>query len=542
MATVKQKQKWLEPLALEYRGHPDLFLSIDEIIGTPHASAMRVGFNKLQLSGFFCVDTIPTIAFVSRDQLNRFEITRIHQALWNQGLVSLLLVMLPDEVRAYSVTKKPTLLDKFLDDDRQDKRLIACLNLVRDALDLSTLISSVESGRYFEDNKVFFDQSEKIDALLLSNLRTTEKELTSEPLNLSSESAQALLLQITFIAYLEDREIIEPNYFCEALQANNIPTLEQLLNSNNPDNLYALFAKLHDNFNGDIFFTPCAFDSEAETPQLNEGHLRVLAEFRKGIFDKATGQGHFWPYNFKYIPVELISAIYNRFLGDQPKERKASGAFYTPHFLADLTVNQLWAEIPSASKLRSDFTVLDPACGSAIFLVRVFQRMVEDWRCQHPGKTIDWDTLISTMNRLHGWDKETSAVRIGIFSLYIALLEETEPAAILKLLAERKLLPSLFRKTMCDRDFFAKDTPDIQFDLVIGNPPWVSRKENEVTSAIEWCQIQKVPMPEKEIAWAFVWKSLHHVKQSGIVGFLLPAMGEYCSTTVNNPFKRGSYG
>lgn len=525
MTTTAHKAKWVETLGLDNRIHPDLFLSVDEIIGVPHASAMRIGFNKLNLSGFFCVDTIPTIAFLHCEQLNRVEITRVHNALWNQGLVSLLLVMLPDEVRAYSLAKKPTSVDERLHDDKKDDRLIDCLDLLKDALEISHLITGVESGRYFEENKAYFAQNEKIDALLLSNLRATEKELTSSSLNLSTDSAQALLLQITFIAYLEDRGIIDPDYLREALKGKGIATLNQILDGNNPENLNALFAKLHENFNGDIFFAPCAFDGESKAPNLNAGHLRSLADFRKGIDDKTTGQGHFWPYNFKYIPVELISAIYNRFLADRPAERKASGAFYTPHFLADLTVNQLWEEVPSAIRSKPDFTVLDPACGSAIFLVRIFQRMVEDWRLIHPGKTPDWDTLVSIIERLNGWDKETSAVRIGIFSLYIALLEEVEPAAILKLLAERKLLPPLFRETMCDRDFFDKDTPNTNFDVVIGNPPWVSRKEDQVVSAASWCQTHEVPMPAGELAWAFVWKSLRHTKPEGMIGLLLPAMG-----------------
>ena len=525
MTTTAQKAKWVETLGLDNRSHPDLFLSVDEIIGVPHASAMRIGFSKLNLSAFFCIDTIPTIAFLSREQINRLEITKVHNALWNQGLVSLLLVMLPDEVRAYSLAKKPTPADEDLDDDKKDNRLIDCLNLLKDALKISHLITGVESGRYFEENKAYFSQNEKIDALLLSNLRTTEKELTSSPLNLSTDSAQALLLQITFIAYLEDRGIIDHDYLREALKGKRISTLNQILDGNDPESLNALFAKLHENFNGDIFFAPCAFDGESKAPTLNTGHLRSLADFRKGIEDKATGQGHFWPYNFKYIPVELISAIYNRFLADRPAERKASGAFYTPHFLADLTVTQLWEEVPSEIRSKPDFTVLDPACGSAIFLVRIFQRMVEDWRLIYPDRTPDWDTLVTIVERLNGWDKETSAVRIGIFSLYIALLEEVEPAAILRLLAERKLLPPLFRKTMCDRDFFGKDTPNTKFDVVIGNPPWVSRKEEQVVSATEWCKIHDFSMPAKELAWAFIWKGLRHTKPEGMIGYLLPAMG-----------------
>jgi hypothetical protein len=472
MNTARQ-QIWTESLGLSGRSRPDLFLSANEVIGVPHAAAMRTGFNKLGISGFFCVDSIPAIAFLTQKRLNRLEINRVHRALWNQGLVSLLLVILPNEVRAYSITQTPVPEDTADLDDKKDERLVKPFNLVADAIELSHLITGVESGRYFQDNKTKFNQKNKVDTVLLSNLRETEASLIQR--RLTTESAQALLLQITFIAYLEDKGIINPDYFKHALGHGKISGLKDLLNSNDPEALKKLFRKLHNNFNGDIFFAPCAFDPQVPSPLLTAEHMQCLSSFREGNVELATSQGRFWPYDFRYIPIELISAIYNRFLADRPRERRAHGAYYTPHFLADLTVNQVWNEVPSDIKSKPDFKVLDPACGSAIFLVRIFQRMVEDWRSENPNSTPDWNTLVSIVESLHGWDKETSAVRIGIFSLYIALLEEVEPSAILKLLAERKLLPQLFGKTMCDHDFFAKSTPEEKFDIVIGNPPWVSR-------------------------------------------------------------------
>ncbi|HEC99775.1 MAG TPA: hypothetical protein ENN18_05280 [Proteobacteria bacterium] len=451
MNTAKQ-QIWTESLGLRGRSRPDLFLSANEVSGVPHAAAMRTGFNKLGLSGFFCVDSIPAIAFLIQKRLNRLEINRIHKSLWNQGLVSLLLVILPEEVRAYSITQTPVPEDTADLDDKKDERLVKPFNLVADAIELSHLITGVESGRYFQDNKTKFDQKKKVDTVLLSNLRETEASLTER--KLTTGSAQALLLQITFIAYLEDKGIIDPNYFKHALGHGKISGLKDLLNSKAPENLNALFGKLRHDFNGDIFFAPCAFDTKAPSSPLTAEHMQCLSSFREGNVELATGQGRFWPYDFRYIPIELISAIYNRFLAGRPKERRAHGAYYTPHFLADLTVNQVWDEVPPDIKSKPEFKVLDPACGSSIFLVRIFQRMVEDWRGKHPKSTPDWDTLVSIVERLYGWDKETSAVRIGIFSLYIALLEEVEPSAILKLLAEGKLLPLLFGKTMCDHDFF----------------------------------------------------------------------------------------
>ncbi len=522
MKTARQN-KWVETLALGNRSKPDLFLSPEEVLGAPHAAAMRIGFNKLKLAGFFCVDSIPTIAFLTQDRLNRFQIDITHKALWNQGLVSLLLVILPEEVRAYSLLQTPKPEDAADEtDDIRDKRLIRSFNLAADAIEISHLITGIESGRYFQENRSNFDQKKKVDAELLSNLRETERRL----IGLSPEAAQALLLQIAFIAYLEDRDIIDHEYFEQAIgRKEEIGCLKDLLRSQHPAHLNMLFKKLRQDFNGDIFFAPCAFDESAPAPPLTAEHLQHLADFREGNVELATGQGRFWPYDFRYIPVELISAIYNRFLSEKPKERRASGAYYTPHFLADLTVNQIWDGLPIEIRSKPDFRALDPACGSAIFLVRLFQRMTEDWRSRNPNATPDWDTLVSIVKRLHGWDKETSAVRIGIFSLYIALLEEVEPAAILKLLAEGKLLPLLFRKTMCDRDFFIENTTEEKFDIVVGNPPWVSRKKEKVSSALTWCAARNLPMPSDELAWAFVWKGLHHVKPDGTIAFLLPAMG-----------------
>lgn len=373
MNTARQ-DKWIETLDLGNRSIPDLFLSAEEVLGAPHAAAMRIGFNKLKLAGFFCVDSIPTIAFLTQDRLNRFQIDITHKALWNQGLISLLLVILPEEVRAYSLLQTPKSEAAEETADDEDKRLIKSFSLAADAIEISHLITGIESGRYFQENKNNFDQNRKVDVELLSNLRETERRLTG----LSSEMAQALLLQITFIAYLEDRGIIDQIYFEQAVRDKGIGGLKKLLNSQKPKLLYALFKKLYQNFNGDIFFAPCSFDASAPAPSLTAEHLRHLADFREGNVELATGQGRFWPYDFSYIPVELISAIYNRFLSERPKERRASGAYYTPHFLADLTVNQIWDSLPHEIRSKPDFRVLDPACGSAIFLVRLFQRMVED--------------------------------------------------------------------------------------------------------------------------------------------------------------------
>jgi type I restriction-modification system DNA methylase subunit len=60
-----------------------------------------------------------------------------------------------------------------------------------------------------------------------------------------------------------------------------------------------------------------------------------------------------------------------------------SGAYYTPPRLAELVVDiatQGWSSF-------LDKKCLDPACGSGVFLVILFQRMAEEWRRKNKRAT-----------------------------------------------------------------------------------------------------------------------------------------------------------
>ena len=234
------------------------------------------------------------------------------------------------------------------------------------------------------------------------------------------------------------------------------------------------------------------------------------------------GQLRFWGYDFKYIPIELVSAVYDRFLGAQEPRRRMRGAYYTPMFLADTVISALWDTLPASTRSKGRF--LDPACGSGVFLVRFFQLLCEHWRETHKSRTIRWDSLLMILSRLHGCDVNDGAVRVAVFSLYIALLQEIKPPDIRLLIKRRKLLPELWGRTLRAEDFFRASRESLRADVIVGNPPWSSRRGAD-RSSVTWCEDHQLPMPGKEDAWAFVWKSLRHLRENGVVGFLLPAMG-----------------
>ena len=246
-----------------------------------------------------------------------------------------------------------------------------------------------------------------------------------------------------------------------------------------------------------------------------------------------SGQLRFWGYDFRYIPVELISAVYDQFLGHDPESRSDAGAYYTPMFLVDATVSQVWDTLNSDVKSKGVF--LDPACGSGIFLVRSFQRLCEHWRTGAKTETIRWDSLLKILQRVRGFDINGSAVRVAVFSLYIALLEEVAPPDIQALAKKGRLLPPLWNRTLRCQDFFSAEPESSRADVVVGNPPWTSRRSVK-GPGLGWSKTHDYPTPSGELAWAFVWKAQEHLHEDGKVALLLPAMGflhNHTSSSVN---------
>lgn len=509
-------ETWKKRLDLEDRESPELYESIDAVRNSPHAGAIRATLEGLGASAVFCVQGVPTIVILSLEKYEREPVVDLHAALWNQGLASLLLVMAEDTVRAFSLSRTPY---SNPGEEFERRCLVETLQVTTDALALKGIIYGAESGRFWEEHAEFFKPKERVDQVLLENLTSSHDLLVNA--GLSTDAAQALLIQAMFIAYLEDRDIIGSAYF-KGATSDRSDSFAALLQSGRVAALKQLFVSLREDFNGDLFVAPCSFEPSANPPRISRDHLSILGRFRAGQEEMAAGQLRFWGYNFKHIPIELISAVYDRFLGEREAERREHGAYYTPMFLADTVVSQVWDTLSAASKDKGNF--LDPACGSGVFLVRSFQRLCEHWRETHSARTIRWDSLKNILARLHGWDLNGGAVRVAVFSLYIALLEQVSPPDIRQLIKRGKVLPELWGQTLKCQDFFTVEPAHALVDVVIGNPPWTSRRGPN-RSSTQWCESQHLPMPGKEDAWAFTWKSIRHLRDDGVIAFLLPAMG-----------------
>lgn len=517
---------WRRDFGVGERTSPVFFGSRDELSGAPltQAHMLRRAFDLLELDGVLCADSSPLIYFKKVPDIKDADVERLHHRFWNHGGAPILVLVGPAEVQILSGLIRPV---PHLDAAGRPPSLVDVIARTSDAI--REFLPSVESGEFFRRHARSFDPEQRVDRDLLNNLQATREELfeTSER-ELSLPALDALLCRLVFTCYLFDRDVIGEAY----LAAAGIPGASHLRDvlaiqprATAKNNLYTLFATLGKDFNGDLF----SDDLRQESQLVRVGHIDVLNAFFNAT-DVTSGQQSFWPYDFGVIPVETISAIYERFLKDTDRQ---TGAFYTPRFLAEAVLDTALADTDSLLGLRC----LDPACGSGIFLVGLFNRMAEEWRQSHPRSRNDTrarELMKLLRHNLFGVDTNPTACRIAAFSLCLAYLDQLSPRDIHELQKKGRALPRLVNTesapapqaehtgSIWHRDFFTEtDELPTDVDLVVGNPPWGSIATDD-TPAAAWCKSQEKAIPDRQVAAAFMWKAPSHLSTHGRVCFVLP--------------------
>ena len=530
-----------------------------------------------------CVEGQPTVYFKSVKSKSPEQERDWHRAVWNQGTATLLVVEDPNDVRVYSALAQPK-PELILD---SDNRFVTKLNRIADALELRNFIRSVETGEFFRNHAHKLQTDRPVDHYLLDNLRAARDLLCNQTLPdaLDFDIAHAFLGRSLFTCYLLERGIIGK----EHLKAVGAPiatklwlVLDQLTKEASrtkaTDILFELFQLLHEDFNGSMFGGN--FASERKTIRVR--HLDVLRDFLRGddlkLRQPTLG---FSVYDFRFIPIELISSIYESFLAqeinqitpeqseDKPSKtrRRQSGAYYTPPRLAELVVNIATKEWDTFLGKRC----LDPSCGSGIFLVILFQRMAEEWRRKNrEATTVERAMALREFltNSICGIDNNETACLVACFSLYLAFMDQFDPPdiwALKEALARRhtrgnseyeeKVLPQLMpeskeiadgvRPVIYPKNFFCPELDNLgPFDLIIGNPPWFGRQQKSDSEMEAWLFSNRNPLyknsiqetaqrkvlllPSDQSATAFMWKApLHSIDEKrgphGEICLLVPS-------------------
>ena len=285
------------------------------------------------------------------------------------------------------------------------------------------------------------------------------------------------------------------------------------------DGLQKLVIALENRFNGDIF--PINFENE----KLRDSHVNLVASVFMGdeIIDSRAIQRSidfqdFQAYNFQFIPIELLSSIYELFLHSQD-EGKNTGAFYTPEILADF----LLSEIHTIKPLSRGMKVLDPSCGSGVFLVLAYKQLIESELASGNHKNLSPDELRNILvESIYGVERETDACNVTELSLLLTLLNYVTPPELDKNPDFR--FPTLRNYRIFNCDFFDDNSmfwkSETFFDWIVGNPPWISSEGEKFVQA--WIEKNKVekPVGDGRVVEAFSWRVGEKLKSDGIIGIV----------------------
>jgi len=262
---------------------------------------------------------------------------------------------------------------------------------------------------------------------------------------------------------------------------------------------------------------------------INSGFEEILevdyrAIFQHGLFDKIDFDNNILErvvfqlseYNFKNISSDILGKIYECHISRE--ERKSLGQFYTPDWIIDFIIKKL----PINHKKR----ILDPACGSGGFLIRVYDKLKKDYEKNGYDKK-EIHNLILKKN-IFGFDINPFAVQLTATNLVLKdLSNKTDNINII----ERDSLSSSLHKWVNNGKANLNgdsvqtnlvDTTPNKYDLIVGNPPYFNLKLEDIKTKYPNESYSTIATGKTNIASLFLKKYIDCLEDGGYLGFVVP--------------------
>ena len=497
-----------------------------------HAHIFRMAAEQCRLRGVYvlrpsaesCSSIVPITYVCEAD--DEASADRIHRLVWNQSVAPFILVQTPRFVRLYTGFRYEPPPVAWRGDPVRRGILESTVAFNEVAQRLSGLHArSVDDGRVWHEWGEHITPDTRVNNRLLGDLRALDQCLRGD--GLDRTASHALIGKFVYLRYLRDRGILSDR----KLDRWGIAPVSVFSHVATLRDFWAVNDKLDEWLNGAVFPLKSTCRST-----IRRCHVQRVANVFSG--GTAGGQLHlgFRAYDFSFIPIETLSVIYQQFLhavdddGGESRGKRA-GAYYTPIPLVSFVLSELDEQRP----LTEGMAVLDPTCGSGAFLVQCYRRLIER-KLRDSGRSKLRPTELRELLKAHifGVDSDRDACQVAALSLILTLLDYVDPPDLES--QPQFKLPDLRNKQIFRSDFFdpdsewAKAAGDLQFDWIVGNPPWVSLSSEDVPEEYrhvwQWMNDngEESPVGGNQVAEAFAWKVQRHLREESLVGLVMPAM------------------
>lgn len=219
--------------------------------------------------------------------------------------------------------------------------------------------------------------------------------------------------------------------------------------------------------------------------------------------------------SLKFENIDLL-LIYDRFIEDQ--KRSATGSYYTPYPLAEKMVRMAFydyfkskTEIPEAFfytpyyiKETDDFVkqlqtikIGDIACGSGVFIIAALRVMISYYEVLK----VDCD-IEALVNQVYGLDIQREPLIVLRFLLFDFCMSKGV---------------KLWHFNLYEGDTLLNDY-DLQFDIILGNPPYVGEKGNkELFDQYKHLSGYEARM---DLFYFFIYKGYEYLKSDGVLMYI----------------------
>lgn len=212
-------------------------------------------------------------------------------------------------------------------------------------------------------------------------------------------------------------------------------------------------------------------------------------------------------YNLTTVDEDIFRGLYEELI--ERTERHKAGEYYTPSWLVNLTLEKVFSKWENTIPPK----ILDPACGSGTFLFYSVRYLENKFSLSSS----------QILKHIAGFDVNPIAIIVSKANLLLALNELTY-----------EKLPIYLRDALRDDDLFNSYSNTDDFDVIVGNPPWIVLRSIKVKNYQNFIKKEMFKYnlinngdihlhTQLDTATLFFRKCAHkYLKSGGIIAFVMP--------------------